>query len=312
MKLKEISTVGMSREDWLKVRRNSIGGSEAAALLGLNAWSSPYAVWADKLGLLAEQPVSEAIKIGNDLENYVAHRFTEATGKHVRRKNAILYNPEFPFAHANVDRLIIGEKAGLECKTTNALMLKKFADGEFPAHYYVQCQHYMMITNLPKWYLAVLILGKEFLWFEIPRHEGDIQALAETERDFWQLVKNQTPPPVDASASCSGALSQVYAFADSGTSCDLSGIAEIITLYQNAKQQIADLEKIADGYENQIKAFMQNAESGYCDGFRISWKNQSRTSLDSKAIQSEQPEIYQKYLKKSESRVFRIKEMKEN
>ena len=311
MKLQAISTVGMSREDWLRIRRNAVGGSDAAALLGLNAYSSPYAVWADKLGLLQEQPESEAIRIGNDLENYVAKRFTLETGKQVRRRNAVLYNPEIPFAHANVDRLIIGEQAGLECKTTNALMLSKFADGDFPAHYYVQCQHYMMVTGFPKWYLAVLILGKEFLWFEIPRHEGDIQALKKTEEQFWNLVQSKTPPPVDASSSCTDALSQVYACSDAEISRDLSGISDIVNLYQKTEAQIKELQKISDGYKNQIKAFMQEAESGYTEKFRISWKTQSRSSLDSKAIQNDEPELYQKYLKTSTSRVFRCKEIKE-
>ena len=130
--LTKISTVNMSREEWLEHRKNSIGGSESASILGMNPYSSAYTVWADKLGKLPEIDDNEAMRQGRDLEAYVAQRFTEQTGKKVRRENNILWNPDYPFAHANVDRLVVGEDAGLECKTCSALRMKEFKNGAFP------------------------------------------------------------------------------------------------------------------------------------------------------------------------------------
>ena len=82
------------RINWLELRRNAIGGSDAAAILGLSKWSSPLAVYADKLGLVPEREDNEAMRQGRDLEEYVASRFTEATGLKVRRENHILVNDE--------------------------------------------------------------------------------------------------------------------------------------------------------------------------------------------------------------------------
>ena len=110
----KISTIGMSREDWLEHRRQSIGGSDAATIVGLNPYSSPYELWADKLGRIPPKEDNEAMRQGRDLEDYVARRFMAETGKRVRRENNIIKNSAVPFAHANVDRLVIGEKAGLE------------------------------------------------------------------------------------------------------------------------------------------------------------------------------------------------------
>ena len=93
----------------------------------------------------------EAVRLGTYLEEYVAQRFAEETGKRVRRENAILRNTAYPWAHANVDRMIIGEKAGLECKTTSELNMKRFRGGEYPVTYYCQCMHYMAVTRFPKW-----------------------------------------------------------------------------------------------------------------------------------------------------------------
>ena len=56
MQLQKISTRDMSREAWLELRRHSIGGSDAAGIVGLSKWASPYSVWAEKTGRLPEQP----------------------------------------------------------------------------------------------------------------------------------------------------------------------------------------------------------------------------------------------------------------
>ena len=155
----KISTVGMPHDEWLKHRRKSIGGSDASAILGMNTYCSPYTVWADKLGKLPPKEDNEAMRLGRDLEDYVAKRFTEETGKKVRRENNIIINPDYPYAHANVDRMVVGEDAGLECKTTSAMNLKRFKNGEYPENYYCQAVHYLMVTGAKRWYLAVLILG---------------------------------------------------------------------------------------------------------------------------------------------------------
>jgi putative phage-type endonuclease len=155
-----------NHEEWLEIRKKYIGGSDAAAVVGLNSFSSPYTVWADKLGKLPPKEDNEAMRLGRDLEDYVAKRFTEQTGKKVRRKNFILWNSDYPFAHANVDRLIVGENAGLECKTTSVLNLKSFKNGEFPANYYVQCMHYMAVTGYKNGILLFLFLVKSLRYLK--------------------------------------------------------------------------------------------------------------------------------------------------
>ena len=198
--LTKISTKNMPHEEWLEHRRKSIGGSDASAIIGLNTYCSPYTVWADKLGKLPPKEDNEAMRLGRDLENYVAQRFTEETGKKVRRENNILINPDIPFAHANVDRMIVGEDAGFEAKTTSALNLKKFKNGEYPENYYVQCVHYLMVTGCKRWYLGVLILGVGFQHFVIERDEAEIEALRKSEADFWEYVKTQQAPMTEVSS----------------------------------------------------------------------------------------------------------------
>ena len=84
--MKKISTVSMTREEWLNARRKGIGGSDAAAIMGANPYASPLSVYLDKLGLAQEKEITEAMRQGTDLEDYVAKRFSEATGKKVRNR----------------------------------------------------------------------------------------------------------------------------------------------------------------------------------------------------------------------------------
>lgn len=159
------NTSEMSHEEWLAARRKGIGGSDAAAIAGLNKWKSPVAVYLEKIGQAPEENVSsEAAYWGTVLEDVVAQEFSKRTGLKVRRRNAILQHPEHSFMLANVDRLIVGEKAGLECKTASEYLKEEWKDDEVPAQYLIQCQHYMAVTGYDAWWIAVLIGGNKFIY----------------------------------------------------------------------------------------------------------------------------------------------------
>ena len=303
--LKKISTVGMSHEEWLAHRKKAIGGSDAAAILGVNAYSSPYSVWAEKLGKTPPVEDNEAMRLGRDLEDYVAKRFTEKTGKKVQRENAIIYNREFPWAHANIDRRIVGEDAILECKTTSVLNLGKFKNGEYPDNYYVQVMHYLAVTGAKKAYLAVLVLGKEFLVFEIERDEEEIAALMKTEEMFWQFVQNGTPPGVDGTKATTEAIAAVYP-RSTGETMSLSHLDLDLKRRDALKAQIKDLQSLVDEIENNIKACMGEAGKGDSGSYRVSWMSQTKRTFDRKRYEADHGALPESYYKTSETRTFRV------
>ena len=304
----KISTIDLTHEDWLMHRQKSIGGSDASAIIGLNPWSSPYSVWADKLGKLPAKEDNEAMRQGRDLEFYVAQRFSEATGKKVRREHNILINPMYPFAHANVDRMVVGEDAGLECKTTSALNMKNFKNGAFPDTYYVQCVHYMMVTGCKKWYLAVLVLNKEFMVFEIERDEDEIDALAESEAAFWKHVQDNTPPAADGAAATSNAISILYPESNDET-VNLFAYETDLQQYMALSSQIKELEKMKDEAANRVKAFLGDAGKGTTDRYKVSWTSSTRSAFDSKRFAQEHQDIdLSGYYKTSTYRTFKVSE----
>lgn len=305
-----ISTLGMSRETWLEHRRKAIGGSDAAAIVGLNSYSSPFSVWADKTGRLPEKPDTEAMRQGRDLEDYVAQRWCEAKGKKVRRVNAILLNPALPFAHANVDRWVKGENAGLECKTTSVMNLKKFKNGEYPENYYVQCVHYMAVTGADRWYLGVLVLNQGFYHFVIERDEDEIAALLAQEASFWKLVETDIPPGFDGAEATTEALKTIYK-EDNGEMVELFGREELLSRYGVLSDLKNDLEKEMEQIKQCLMGDLQENTLGCAGGFKVSWKPQTRRSFDEDSFRAVHPDFpIDKFFKKSISRTMRITKMK--
>ena len=304
-------TLGMPREEWLELRKKGIGGSDSAAIVGLDRYRSAFDVYAEKIGLKPEQPDNEAMRQGRDLEQYVAERFMEATGKKVRRRNAMLQHPEYPFMIADIDRWIVGENAGLECKTTSILNRAKFSQGEFPPNYYVQCMHYMAVTGAERWYLAVLVLNNAFHVFTIERDENEIQALIQAEKQFWEEhVLKQIPPVPDGSEATSEVIKQLFPEAREREEVALFGLEEKIEQYLSLDAKIKELERERDAIKQELQLTMADAEIGRAQGYIVEWKNQTRQTLDTQRLKKEQAEIYNKYLKAPQTvRMFKIKEV---
>jgi len=306
-----VSTKSIDHDEWLRWRRTGVSGSDAAAIIGLDRYRSAFDVYVDKLGLKKEQPDNEAMRQGRDLEEYVASRFCEQTGKKVRRRNAILQHPEHHWMLANIDRWVVGENAGLECKTTSVLNRTKFSQGEFPPNYYVQCMHYMAVTGAERWYLAVLVLNKSFHVFTIERDEAEIQALIEAEKDFWENhVMKQIPPAPDGSEATTEIIKQLFPEAREKTEIALFGFEDKIEQYLQLDNKVKELEQKRDMVKQELQLVLADAEIGRAQGYIVEWKNQIRQTLDTQRLKKEQTEIYEKYLKPAQTvRIFKIKEV---
>lgn len=133
---KLVSTKELEKTEWLKYRKLGIGGSDAGAVCGLNPYKTAMEVYQDKISEeVIEEPDNEAMRQGRELEDYVARRFMKATGKKVRRVNFMFQHDQFPFMLADVDRMIVGENAGLECKTASPFKEAKWKENRIPLHY---------------------------------------------------------------------------------------------------------------------------------------------------------------------------------
>lgn len=302
--IRKISTE--NREEWKKLRSKYIGGSDAACVVGMNSYKSAYALWAEKTGKLPGFEGNLATEVGTYLEEFVAQKFAEVTGKKVRRCNQSILNDEYPWAIANIDREIVGEDAGLEIKTTSELNMSKFKSGEYPGNYYCQCVHYMAMTSKKRWYLAVLIGNRDFRWFTIERDEEEIAALMEEEKKFWKCVEDNVPPAPDGSESSSRTLAALHPDSN-GESVGIGSFEKELDRYIDLTAQVKELEEQISGIANRVKAHLGDAGKGDGERYRVSWKTSERKTFDHKKLLAEHPEIDgEGYYKTSRTRRFLV------
>ena len=301
-------TKDMPKTEWLKHRQAGIGGSDASCIAGLNPWKSAIQLYMDKKEENPKEQKSLRMELGNRLEGLVAELFTEATGLKVRNVNGILKNDKYPFAIANIDRAIVGEKAFLECKTTNSYALKEWEEG-VPAHYEIQCLHYMAITGATHCYIAALIGNSDFIWHKIERDQETIDYLMQIEKDFWEnnIEKDVVPMP-DGSDAYSEYLKKKYDKSN-GQVIELhlleNGVDKL-NRYDEIVTDIKALEREKKLIEQEIQLYIEEFEVAKIGDRKVTWKSSSRNTIDSKKLKAEMPDIAQQYMKTSTSRTFRV------
>lgn len=300
----------ISHEEWLKYRKMGITGTDSGAIVGMNPYKSALQVFVDKTTENIEVFDNEAMKQGRDLEEYVAQRFCETTGKKVRRANAIFSNDKHPWMLADFDRLVVGERAGLECKTVSAYSADKWKNGAIPLHYQLQIQHYLAVSGYDAWYIAALIFGKEFIVHKIERDEELIQSLITIEKRFWeQNVLAGIMPDPDGSKTADEVLAKYFP--------QKEGISVLLPDYMetqlNRRRELVELiEKLEiekKTIEQSVKKYLgdSNATEAENESFFVRWKNVETDRVDVDKLKKEAPDVYERFKKTTYSKRLTIK-----
>lgn len=264
--LRLIRTKELPREDWLAVRKQGIGSSDAAAAVGLNPYKSQLELWLEKTGRdtslpkLDPQDEESPAYWGNVLEPIVAWHYSKRSGNRVRRINAVLQHPDpkLPWMLANIDREVISAEDVqiLECKTAGINGARLWKEG-VPEYVQLQVMHQLAVTGKQAADVAVLLGGQHLEIHRIERDESMIARLIDLERLFWDFVVSDTPPPADGTASAEAALRCLYP-EDNGQILDFSHHAELATTdleLKAVRQSIAQQET----REAQLKQVLQQA-----------------------------------------------------
>ncbi|KIH69919.1 YqaJ viral recombinase family protein [Salinicoccus roseus] len=310
--VQHINVRDLSHEEWLQHRQTGIGGSDAGTILGVNKWKSKTQLFFEKTNPELRQDIdNEYIYWGNVLEDVVAKEFENRTGKRVRRDNRMLRHPEHDFMLANLDRVVVGEKALLECKTTSQYNKDQWEGDEIPAQYLCQVQHYMAVTGYEKAYIAVLCGGNNYIWKEIERDEELIDIIIEAEKDFWENhVQAGVIPEIDGSDATSDFINYMYKDIDDEEVALSEDADTLLKAIEACKRDIKETKELQAKYENQLKDQLGHNIAGKTESYLVTWKPQKRKSLDSKRLKEEQADLIKGYYKESETRVLRVKQIR--
>ena len=200
-----------SRKGWLD-NRTGIGGSDAACILGLNPWTSNLDIFNYKTGRDKQPDISkkDVVKYGHDAEASIRRLFTldHPDYKVNYKPNNSWTNEDYPFAQASLDGWLTdkeGRLGILEIKTTEIMRDKDWDKwkNQIPQNYFLQVLHYMMVLEAQfaelRAYIKYTTQGEKRYairdyHLERSDYEEDINYLATKEREFWECVKNDTPP----------------------------------------------------------------------------------------------------------------------
>lgn len=303
--LRLVDTKTIDRNEWLAVRKHGIGGSDAAAAVGLNPYKSMLELWLEKTGRDAdlEKPdpsdTTTATYWGTLLEPIVAAAYTQQTGKRVRKVNAVLRHPHIPHMLANLDREVVGapDVQILECKTTGINGAKLWREG-VPEYVQLQVQHQLAVTGKQAAHVAVLVCGQQLDVHRIDRDDELIAKLIELEGRFWQYVESETPPPADGSDSADRALRCLFP-RDAGNTVDFTDdrnlsatFADLVTV----RAEIETREQLESKLKQCIQQAMGDASRAIFETGEVTWKrSKDSAGIDLKKLLADRPELASQY-----------------
>lgn len=283
-------TVDAARAAWLEERTTGIGGSDAAAAVGLSSHKTPYELWLEKTGQAPlEQPDTERMRWGRELENVIALAYMERTGRRVHRVNRLLRNAERPYMIANLDRRIVGEKRGLEIKNVDSFAAKFGEWGEpgtdqVPTTYAIQVAHYLAVTGYEAFDVAALVGGNDLRIYTIARDEELIDLLRVGEEAFWRNVETRTPPNI---RSIEDARARYPRSIENAVIANSDVIEDLATL-RLLKEQAKGLDEKIDVVTGRICGFIGECDTLKDEGGTVlaTWKTQFRKGYEVKPSES--------------------------
>jgi putative phage-type endonuclease len=312
------NTKNLSELEWLKVRQQGIGGSDASAIAGLNKWKSPLNVYIDKVEPIEDVgETSEAAEWGHELEPVIRNKFRK---KHpelrVQQSFYTWQSIEHPFMIANVDGLIFHPEKGwgiLEIKTSSEWRKGEWSEETIPEEYLIQACHYMSVLGLNYCYFAVLIGGNKYREFYVERDEVLIESLITLEKDFWyNHVLALNPPEPDGSKGSGELLDILYPVEFTKDKKEIKELPKeaiaLVDEYEAFSEQEKAMKEEKEAIKNKLKSMLGDYQIGVVldSGRKVKWTESTWTQLDQKGLKRDYPEIFEKYSKVCKSRRFSI------
>lgn len=314
------STVSQEEDEdaWVAARTKGIGGSDVGPICGISPFTSARQIYLNKTGqypdsLNISAGSAERMRWGHLLEPVVADEYARQTGAKLLTIGATLRHKEYPWALANVDRLIVddeGKPIGvLECKTTSEYNNDEWEDGDILLTYIYQLNWYLWILGLERGAFACLVGGNKFYYYEVIRNDELLQeTIIPAAKSFWfdnvlalKEPEMQTADTDFANEVYSEVVKNSEVVLDDDVANDLAD-----TVF-NCKAQIKELEATMAEAQNRLKDRLKKVEIGYTKDYTIKWSPRSQQRVDNDKLKSMFPEVYAQVLKRINFRAMYVK-----
>jgi putative phage-type endonuclease len=295
------------RDEWLEQRRHGIGGSDAAAALGLSPWKTPLSLYLEKTGDARPFRDNESMLWGRVLEPAIRAEYTRRTGI-ACASGAQLTHPKYPWMRATLDGLS-NERQPRVVEIKTARTDRGWGEpgtDDVPQTYLLQCVHYMVVTGAQLADIALLVGGQDFRIYTVQRNAALADLVVEGEHEFWQHVQRREPPEAKTLAEINmryrqSQSRQVELSPDAAHAC-----AQLAAI----RAEILERETEAEQCEALIKSELLEADAGIVDGVvACTWRTAKPSQVfDKDNFKSEFPDLWKQYqTERAGSRRFLLK-----
>lgn len=283
-----------SEEEWHAVRRSGIGGSDVAAILGLDAYRGPRHVYEAKHGRDADGD-NEAMEFGRELEDIIARSFSRRSGVAISTPPGTLVHTEHAWMLANVDRYALDAGgavvAPVECKNRSEYQADDWEEGvpDSPA---IQAHWYMAVGGWDHAWVAALIGGNRLRYHRLERDEELIGYLTETCGSWYQRhIVDGFPPPADGLEATKNLLGRLWtAKPDDIVDVDRARAIELRADRARLKAEIKERETALITVENEMRLTNEAAEVAKV-GNAVAWSWKQNGNFAAKRFREAHPEL---------------------
>ncbi len=289
-------------------RSKTIGGSDAASILGISPWKSRLELWHEKVtGNIAEVDNPD-VYLGKLLEPIIVLEYERQTSKNVTLTKDLYVSKKHSFMSAHLDGIIDEDKGVLEVKTKGAYVTWK---KEIPDYYYAQIQHYLAVTGFTYADFVVLDLGKKCITItHVAKNKKYIDDLIIKEKEFWDQVLSKTEPRVDNTPACEHFLHQIYQTSDPEKAIDISDNDDANTwalLLKAAREKIKEYKVQESQCKNELMNIMKSAEIAIGKNYKITWQTKNKQTFKLDAFKKDHEDLYKAYITEETERRFIVR-----
>lgn len=312
----------MTIEEWHEWRREGIGGSDIAALIGLSPYASPTSLYYEKTGQLdLDRTSTDRQRIGLRMESVLAQEFADRTGLYCIAQQIPYVHPDYAYARCTLDGFATESDDLDDALRLGSVQFK--TDGRFgwpegvPAHIRAQCVWEMGVSQSVTSWLVVMFAGFRVEVFELPFDDdarADWEFMRAVAGVFWTLnVEAGIPPPVDDHPATARTLDAIFE-ADEGAYVHADPDARmLVKVLRDAQAATKAAKAVEDTYRNELRELLGDATE-LVDGFEddgkpvviASWRPQVAHRVDLDALRQAYPDLVEVYTVETPSRVLRL------
>lgn len=280
-----------------------LGGSDIAAILGLDPFRTPLSVWGEKVRGIRVVP-SEAMEAGNDAEPAIVRGYARQWGERLARVTDVSYpgpgtllSPRDPWRGATPDATARrrGALIAVQAKLVGLGMAHQWGDPEdgpegVPEHVQLQVTweslhlHEALGVPMPEVAHVVAMIGTDRPIYEVPVDQELVADLLDVARDWWRrhVERGEMPMVTERDAATVAQLyPQPRAALDESPSDET---LELVRRYDAARAEAKRAAEAKDLIANQLTAAIGDREGFGGAWGRATWRPSSRSTTDWRAV----------------------------